>query len=156
LWALARLAVTLLRKGCGVGATARFLLSRHFQSQLLLSRASGLTFLTSMPYTFNQGPWVLEIEDPPTLFYPLIQNGNTCGIDFRASPYFPVVKALLESDECRAIVTHMRSTAALVPTLFQSETIRRKVHHRPLGVKLPARWQRHEDRGDDEVHLLFI
>lgn len=156
LGALARLGVRLVRKGCDVRATARFLLSRHLQSQMLLSRAGGLTFLTSMPYTFNQGPWVLEIEDPTTLFYPLIQNGNTCGLDFRASPYFPVVKALLESDECRGIVTHMRSTARLVPALFQSDIIRNKVSHRPLGVRLPAKSQKHDDRADDEVHLLFI
>jgi glycosyltransferase involved in cell wall biosynthesis len=154
--ALARLGVKLLWRGARPGAVARFLLSRHFQSQLLLSRSRGLAFLTSMPYTFNQGPWVIEIEDPTTLFYPLIQNGNTCGLDVRASPYFPIVKALLESDECKGIVTHMRSTAAMVPALFQSETIRRKVFHRPLGVKLPDRWQRHEDRALDEVHLLFI
>lgn len=156
LTALLRLFARLVRQGCGVMPTAKFLLSRHFQSQLLLSRSNGLTFLTSMPYTFNQGPWVLEIEDPTTLFYPLIQNGNTCGVDFRASPYFPVVKALLESDECKGIVTHMRSTAQLVPALFQSDVIRNKVHHRPLGVKLPAKFQRHEDRGEDDIHLLFI
>jgi glycosyltransferase involved in cell wall biosynthesis len=49
----------------------------------------------------------------------------------------------------------MRSTAELVPTLFGSDTIAKKVFYTPLGVKIPPRWQRHEDN-PEEVHLLFI
>jgi len=30
------------------------------------------------------------------------------------------------------------------------------VQYAPLGVKVPARWQRHEEKDPDEVHLLFI
>ncbi len=66
------------------------------------------------------------------------------------------MKALLESDSCKGVVTHIRSTAELVPTLFGSEAIRKKVFYTPLGVPLPARWQRHSDRDPDEVRLLFI
>src|SRR5207248_6389689 len=67
------------------------------------------------------------------------------------------VKALLEADHCRAILTHMRSTAELIPTLFGSEAIRKKVVYAPLGVKLPARWQRHAPRPPGEpIDLLFI
>jgi glycosyltransferase involved in cell wall biosynthesis len=155
--AIARLVFALLRRGCRPWAVLRFLQSRHFQSQLLVARHRGLVFLTSMPYTYGQDPWVLEIEDPTTLFYPLIQNGQTSDLEIRESPYFPIVKALLESEQCRGIVTHMRSTARLVPTLFGSEAIRRKVSYAPLGVRLPARWQRHDERDEeDTINLLFI
>jgi glycosyltransferase involved in cell wall biosynthesis len=155
--AMSRLAGSLLWRGCKLLPTLRFLQTRHLQSQLLLARRRGPVFLTSMPYTFGQDPWVIEIEDPTTLFYPLIQNGQTCDLDPRASPYFPVVKALLEAEPCKAIVTHMRSTAELVPALFDSEVIRKKVVYAPLGVKLPARCQRHEPRPDDApIDLLFI
>src|SRR5262245_11436412 len=109
--AVLRLFFTLLRRGARVGPTLRFLQSRHFQSQIQLAPHRGVVFLTSMPYTFGQNPWVIEIEDPTTLFYPLIQNGQTSDLDLRQSPYFPIVKALLEADSCKAILTHIRSTA---------------------------------------------
>jgi glycosyltransferase involved in cell wall biosynthesis len=147
----------LLRKGCRPLAAARFVVSRHLQSQLLLGGRHDLVFLTSMPYTFGQNPWVIEVEDPTTLFYPLIQNGHTCDMPVRESPYYPIVKALLEADHCRAVLTHMRSSATLISALFDSEVIRRKVVYAPLGVKLPARFQRHDpEPADAPVELLFI
>lgn len=154
--AFVRLLFALLWRGCKPGAVLSFLQTRHLQSQLLLGRQE-LVFLTSMPYTYGQNPWVIEIEDPTTLFYPLIQNGRTCGQSLAASPYFPIVKALLEADHCKAILTHMRSTAELVPALFQSEAIAKKVVYAPLGVPLPERYQRHEPGAADEpIELLFI
>ena len=154
--AFVRLLVMLLRRGCRPASVVNFLQTRHLQSQLLLGKQE-LVFLTSMPYTFGQNPWVIEIEDPTTLFYPHVQNGHTCGMSLAESPYFPIVKALLEADHCKAILTHMRSTAELVPALFQSEAIRKKVIYAPLGVRLPDRWQRHDPQPADEpIHLLFI
>jgi glycosyltransferase involved in cell wall biosynthesis len=155
LGAIARLFARLLRGGGRLGPVLRFLQSRHYRSQTLLARYRGLVFLTSMPYTYGQDPWVIEIEDPTTLFYPLIQNGHTYDLAVRESPYFPIVKTLLESDRCKAIVTHMRSTARMVATLFGSDAIRRKICYTPLGARLPRRWQRHED-GEDTINLVFI
>ena len=155
--AMVRLTLALIIRGCKPMAILRFLQTRHLQSQLLVGKQRGVVFLTSMPFTYNQNPWVIEIEDPTTLFYPLIQNGQTCGLDIAASPYYRIVKTLLENDQCKAILTHMKSTAELVPTLFDSEAITKKVVYAPLGVKLPTRWQRHEQRPDDEpIELLFI
>jgi glycosyltransferase involved in cell wall biosynthesis len=122
-----------------------------------MARRPGLVFLTSIPHTYGQNPWLLEIEDPTTLFYPLIHNGHTSHVQLSRSPFFPIVKALLESRQCKGILTHMKSTQQLVGTLFDSEIIRGKVHYTPVGVKLPARWQRHEPQLDDEpIDLLFI
>src|SRR5262245_51059076 len=138
LGAMSRLGVRLLRNGAGIVPTLRFLQSRHFQSQLLLGTCDDLVFLTSMPYTYGQNPWVVEIEDPTTLFFPMVHNGRTGDLDLRSSPYLPILKTMLEADHCKGIVTHMRSTARLVPTLFQSEVIRQKVIYAPLGVKVPT------------------
>jgi glycosyltransferase involved in cell wall biosynthesis len=155
--AMVSLFFRLIARGAGVLPALRFLKSRHVRSQVMLADYRGLVFYTSMPYTFCQNPWVVEIEDPTTLFYPLIQNGRTLDLRVADSPYFPIVKALLESEECRGILTHMRSTAELVPTLFGSNAIARKVFYTPLGVKIPQRWQRHDGRGDSgEINLLFI
>jgi glycosyltransferase involved in cell wall biosynthesis len=151
------LLLRLLRQGCSPVAAANFLRSRHLYSQLLLGEQQRLAFLTSMPYTFGQTPWVIEIEDPTTLFYPMIQNGHTADVDVRESPFFPIVRTVLEADSCKAILTHVRSTAEMVPVLFGSEAIKRKVVYAPLGVPLPRRHQRHEPRPDGEpIDLLFI
>jgi glycosyltransferase involved in cell wall biosynthesis len=154
LGAIIRLFAALRRNGARLLPTLRFLRTRHYQSQLLLANNRGLVFLTSMPYTYGLNPWMIEIEDPTTLFYPLIHNGMTSALDIARSPYYPIVKTLLESGQCKGILTHMKSTAEMVSTLFGSETIRKKIVYTPLGVKLPGRWQRHEET--EQVHLLFI
>ena len=156
-FAMLRLIFVLLTRGCKPLAIVRFLHTRQLQSQLLLGNDSKPVFLTSMPFTLGHRPWVIEIEDPTTLFFPMIQNGQTGGLDIRNASCFPIIKTLLEGENCKAILTHMRSTAELVPKLFGSETIARKVVYAPLGVKLPARWQQHETQHPDEpIHLLFI
>jgi glycosyltransferase involved in cell wall biosynthesis len=152
--ALVRLYLTLRRNGARLGPVLRFLRTRHYRSQVLLADYRGLVFLTSMPYTYDQNPWVVEIEDPTTLFYPLIQNGETSEMSLADSPYFPIVKTLLESDQCKGVLTHMKSTAEMVRTLFGSPTVRDKVFYAPLGVKLPARWQRHDEA--EPINLVFI
>lgn len=150
-----RLFVGIARKTGRVLPALRFAHSRNFQSQVLAPRGADLAFVTSVPYTYGQNPWVIEVEDATTLFYPFVENGRTAGLDVRSSPYFATVKALLEADNCRGIVTHMRSTAEMIPTLFGSETIARKVTYSPLGVALPEKWQQHEDEGDAPINLLF-
>ncbi len=153
--AMVRLFLTLRRRGARLGPILRFLRSRHYQSQLLLARYRGLVFLPSIPHTYGQNPWVVEIEDPTTLFNPFFHNGQTYALRPAESPYFPIIKTLLEADQCRGIITHMRSTAALVPRLFNSEKIRSKVFYIPLGVSLPRRWQRQADGDDGPINLLF-
>lgn len=148
-----RLFFTLRRGGARTGPILRFIRSRHHQSQLMLAERRGLVFLPSMPQTYGQNPWVVEIEDPTTLFYPFIQNGGTRRVRIKQSPYFPTVKTLLESDSCKGVITHMKSTAQMVSKLFDSDTIRKKVSYAPLGVPLPERWQRHEET--EHINLLF-
>jgi glycosyltransferase involved in cell wall biosynthesis len=153
LWLFARFVLSLVRKTGRVLPSVRFAHSRHFQSQVLAPRCAEFVFLTSVPYTYGQRPWVIEIEDPTTLFHPFILNGGTAAVDVRSSPYFATVKALLEADNCRGIVTHMRSTAELLPLLFRSEVIARKVTYAPLGVALPKEFQPRDE--DGPVNLLF-
>jgi glycosyltransferase involved in cell wall biosynthesis len=155
--AVLRMFFTLLRGGGRLGPVLNFLQKRHFRSQVLLPRDTGLVFLTSMPYTYGQNPWVIEIEDVTTLFYPHVHNGQTRDMQLADSPYFPIVKTLLESDQCKGILTHMKSTAEMLPTLFRSDKITAKVNYAPLGVPLPRRWQRHdEDPATEPLDLLFI
>jgi glycosyltransferase involved in cell wall biosynthesis len=154
LMACLRLVWLLLRKTGRLKYTLQFVRSRHFRSQVMAPRRADLTFLTSIPQTYGQNPWVIEIEDSTTLLYPFLPNGQTADIDHSESPFTPMVKALLEHDNCRGILTHMRSTAESLPTLFGSDIIARKVSYAPLGVRLPERWQTH-DTADGTINLLF-
>jgi glycosyltransferase involved in cell wall biosynthesis len=152
-----RLYCQMRAQGCSFSTARDFLHSRNWSSQFLLTHnARGPAFLTSIPYTLNQMPWVIEIEDITTLFFPYIHNGRTCEINFRQQPVYPAIKALLEGEACRAIVTHMRSTAEMLPILFQSETIARKVIYAPLGVALPPEVQRPLRGSDEPIELLFV
>lgn len=151
--AIARLYRQLRGNGGRLLPVLRFLHSRHFQSQLMLPRDPGILFLTSIPYTYGQHPWVIEIEDATTLFFPYLRNGETATVDPAASPYYPMVRALLEDRNCRGILTHMRSTAEMLPRLFRSSLIAAKTFHVPLGVKTPTHAVDQDD--DAELHLLF-
>ncbi len=156
LLAVARLFLRLRRAGARTAPILRFLQSRHFQSQAMLADHRSLVFLPSMPYTYNQSPWIIEIEDPTTLFYPHVQNGTVDQERLPESPYFPIVKVLLESDQCRGIITHMQSTARMVATLFRSEIIAQKITYAPLGIGLPRDWQQHAEDDPDHLDLLFV
>jgi glycosyltransferase involved in cell wall biosynthesis len=153
---VARLLCLLIRRGATLGAALRFLQTRHLQSQLQLPARPRLVFLTSIPFTYGQHPWVIEIEDPTTLFYPFIYNGRTGAVDISKESCLPIIGTMLESDQCRGILTHMRSTADMLRTLFKSPTIHKKIHYCPLGIRLPQRWQHHEENSDgDCINLLF-
>lgn len=155
--AMTRLFFQLHATGAGILPILRFLQSRHFQSQLLMMRSQGLAFLPSMPFTYGQKPWVIEIEDATTLFFPFVQNGGTSKFSMRDSPYYPIIKSMLEADHCKGIITHMKATADMVPRFFDSEIIRKKLFYAPLGVNLPVRYQRHEPQNENEtINLLFI
>jgi glycosyltransferase involved in cell wall biosynthesis len=155
LFAVARLFLVLKRGGARVFPILQFLQTRHFQSQVLLANRKALVFLPSIPYTYNQNPWVIEIEDPTTLFYPHIQNGTESQHRIPDMPCFRVVRALLESEPCRGIITHMQSTARMVKTLFRSEKIARKITYAPLGVRVPERWQHQTEDDPQTLHILF-
>lgn len=87
----------------------------------MLPRNPGMLFLTSIPYTYGQHPWVIEIEDATTLFFPYLRNGETATVRPAASPYYPIVRST-----CSRIATaaassrHMHSTAEMLPRLFRS------------------------------------
>jgi glycosyltransferase involved in cell wall biosynthesis len=148
-----RLFIRLAFRSGRVLPAAKFVHNRNFQSQAMVPADAELLFLTSVPFTYGQKPWVIEVEDSTSLLFPYVVNGRTSEGDVRGLPYFAMVRELLESDACRGIITHMRSTAESLPVLFASETIARKVTYAPLGVRLPKRYQTHDD--DDTVNLLF-
>ena len=153
-WAMARLFASCLAKGTGAGEMIAFLQTRDLPSQLLLPRRNDLLFLTSVPFTFGQTPWVIEIEDVVSLFFPNVDNGRTAQLDVEKIPGFAAVRSLLEASNCRGIITHVRATADGISKLFRNDAISRKTTHIPMGVRAPAHWQRHKPSAT--INLLFM
>lgn len=132
----------------------QFLNTRDRSSQLLLPRKPDLVFLPSVPYTYGQHPWVIEIEDTTSLFFPFEHNGNTSSIQVSNITCFPIVKALLESKTCRGIITHVKSTAESIPRLFDNDELADKITYIPLGIK-PSPKKRSDKTDNNYVDILF-
>jgi glycosyltransferase involved in cell wall biosynthesis len=137
--------ITLSRAALANGSTlqdlSRFIRSRSLGAQTRFPKTA-LAFLPSTPFILGQAPWVIEIEDTTTLFAPFPRiNGKRVyprliGRDgVYDSGFFPAVKALLESDSCRGIISHVRSTAESIPVLFKNPRLSEKVSHIALGVR---------------------
>lgn len=129
-----RLIAAGLRAGVPGRAVIAFLRSRGPRTQLHYPRDADLVFLPTWPLIVNQLPWIVELEDNVTLFAPYVANGATRDVDVRALPCFPLVRALLESRACRAIVCHVRATAESIPRLFERPGLAAKTHFLPLGI----------------------
>ena len=161
---LAKSIVELSRNSLANGSTfnqlCRFIRSRSVKAQMRLP-AADLVFLPSTPFILGQAPWVIEIEDTTTLFAPFPKiNGRRIyprllGLDgVYDSGFFPSVKALLESDSCRGIICHVRSTADSIPVLFDNPGLSEKVSYIPLGVQ-PRPITGSRSQTGDTVTLLF-
>lgn len=150
-----KLGIASLRNGARLAEVYRFLLTRGFTSQLLIPKNVSLLFFPSVPFTYGQHPWVIEIEDTTSLFFPFLHNGRTDMLEPSEFPYLPVVKALIESGNCRGIITHVKSTADSLPVLFDNPKLREKITYSQLGIR-SAPTERPTQKTDGEhLNLLF-
>jgi glycosyltransferase involved in cell wall biosynthesis len=152
--AAARLFAGCVTAGVRPRETVDFLRTRSLASQLLLPPNRDLVFLTSVPFTFGQDPWVIEIEDVASLLYPYVENGRTANLKVEDQPGYRAVMHLLERPNCRGIITHVRATADGISKLFRSETISRKTTYIRMGIRTPTEWQRHQP--SSTLNLLFL
>ena len=123
-----------MRRGTPLDKIQEFLKSRDPGLQLFFREDTRLAFLPTFPLTFGQVPWIVEIEDIATLFWPYIRNGKTAGLPLRESDQYTLLKVLLESESCRGIVTHVRSTADGLIRFFDSQAIADKTTYSQMGI----------------------
>lgn len=124
--------------------------NRHFHTK------APVAFVPSVPYLLTRKPWLIEVEDATTLFFPFIHNGRTADLDIRSEPSFPVIKALLQTRPCRFVLSHVKSTADGLITMFDDKRIEAKIAHCPLGYPLPSFQARLlNKRADEPFNLLF-
>lgn len=152
----AKLLLSARRKGAKPYEAIRFMRTRGgFRTQAAIPKNTRLAFLPTWPYILGQVPWVIEIEDVITLFAPFIRNGHTSSIEICDTPFYPVVKALIESDSCRGIICHVKSTADSIPLLFKNQKLREKIVHVPLGIVKPPVPPERKKQQDDVINILF-
>lgn len=133
---IGKLMVNAVKYGAKPEEVSDFIKTRDLKSQLLYPSDAELVFLPTWPYTVGQVPWIVHIEEILTLFSPF--DGADPRLlgphKFYDTPYFPCVKALLESKTCKGIVCHVKSAADSIPSLFENPSLINKVFHIPMGI----------------------
>lgn len=144
------------REGASFKEIGRFMAARlpHLAEQVLIPTDTKMAFVPSFPVLFGQVPWIIEIEDTTTLFYPFVHNGWSNAVSPKDIPCYHVIKAMLLSEQCRGIITHVRSTAESLPVIFESPELANKVFYVPLGVPAPPT-QSVNRKADGALNLLF-
>ena len=108
------------------------------QAQILsYSDRADLVFHHTTPLHLSSMPYILHFESLTTLFYPFLLHGHNLNVDLRRELIFSIVKDLLENPACRAIFTHIKSSADILCRSFASDIINAKVSYIPLGVAVP-------------------
>lgn len=93
---------------------------------------NAVELLPSFPLTLGRNPWLIEIEDSTTLFFPFMRNGNTKEIDPRSQPWMELARRSLANPQCKGVLSHMESTVSGLKTFFaDSPAIHKKLFHVP-------------------------
>jgi glycosyltransferase involved in cell wall biosynthesis len=96
-------------------------------------------FHHTTPLYVGSAPWIFHYESFPSLFMPFMMAGSTAGSVLKGHGWFERVRAVLASSGCRAIITHMKSSRAILDRVMDSAAISAKLHHAPLGIEAPKR-----------------
>lgn len=95
---------------------------------------NAISFLPSYILSLQKSPYVVEIEDVYTLFFPFADNANNTNLDVKNAEFFKLVTYLLCRDECKHIVTHVRSTYDCINNNF-ANAIAEKTSYIPMGIE---------------------
>lgn len=125
-----------------------------FRTQSTIRDETGLVILPTVPLFCGQSPWMVEIEDITTLFFPYVLNGQTSGVDVRNLHCFIPLGELLKHRNCKAIVTHVESTAKCIGKLYPG--LESKTHYIPLcSPRTPKNLKCIPPSPNEEFYLLF-
>lgn len=92
-----------------------------------------LSLIPSFLYCLQKTPWVIEIEDVITLFFPFIQNGKQPdGEAIKLTEAYKFAQYMLKKEECLGVIAHVRSTVDIYKTLFPEKIIADKIHYIPM------------------------
>jgi glycosyltransferase involved in cell wall biosynthesis len=134
-----KFSLTCLESGASKSALDTFLETRPLGLQKDIGcKGVDFIFYPSVPLHIGQRRWVIEIEDSTTLFFPFMVNGKTSKMgELKRKEFYPIIKNLVENEACKAIITHVKSTADSLSVLFDKNIIAPKVFHVPMGIPTP-------------------
>lgn len=87
---------------------------------------------TDIPYYFGPEQWMTENEDWTHLMWPFLANNHPPEEDLASHPATLILKAQMQLDNFRGIVTHIKDMFDSVRGIFGEEMLR-KTYHAPLG-----------------------
>jgi glycosyltransferase involved in cell wall biosynthesis len=105
-------------------AAARYVADR-LPSLMADSGGARIDFLSNLPMTLGQRPWVLWFDVLGTLFQPFQPLEETCIT--RRTPCYWIIRAFLESKGCLRIITHYPIDNHPLDTFFNSRSISGKL-----------------------------
>lgn len=147
--------VSALRNGANLKDATKFIMARDIGLQFQIPSGVRLVYLPGLLFIVGQVPWVIIIEDWVGLFYPTVSHGHTARVEISKTRFYPGVKALLQSESCKGIISHVKSTAESIPILFQDASLAKKTIHIPMGIKLPPVLPSRAKPADDVIRILF-
>lgn len=115
-------------------------------------------FLSNLPMTLGQRPWVLWYDIPGTLFQPF-QPFESTDVRAMTTPWYWILRAFLESKRCLRIITHYPIADNALSLLFRSKIIDSKLvfinpcHSRGSSPR-PTPLRRGTE-GDRPIRMLF-
>lgn len=86
-----------------------------------------LEFVTAVPMTLGQRPWIFWFDILPTLFSPFVPL-ESADVDDR-SPWYWIIRSFLVSPRCRAIFSHYPQSRGHIAEFFHSREIADKTVH---------------------------
>lgn len=96
-------------------------------------RENTLSFLPGFLFCIQNTPWIVEIEDVVTLFFPFIENGKQPGgKELKDMEAYRFTKYMLQKEACIGVIAHVKSTVDTYRALFPDTEIANKISYIPM------------------------
>jgi len=117
----------------------RFIESREYVSQCIVSSTPGIQFFQGTPLTLGYKPWCLQIEKSTTLFLPFVTSAQSWGFDPRGKDkdICTLIHSLVSADTCLGLITNIKATQKAIPLLLGDTTLSDKIYHLPFFLSPP-------------------
>ncbi len=130
-----------------------FIKTRHPES-MRVPVGTKLMFLPTLMLYFGNKNFCVYCEDYCTLQSPYGRNGITWDINFAEQPYMKCLQALMEMDNFKGIMTHVRSNITSIKALF-GEKVGKKTFYVKLGYPPYGDFSIIQERPESPINFLF-
>jgi glycosyltransferase involved in cell wall biosynthesis len=117
----------------------RFIESRDYLSQCIVSSTPGIQFFQGAPLTLGYKPWCLQVEKSTTMFLPFVTSAQSWDFDPRGrdKDICTLIRSLVSADTCLGLITNIKATQKAIPLLLGDTTLSSKIYHLPFFLPPP-------------------